>query len=218
MTDYVLIPGAGGTAWFWHRVVPLLHAAGHRVTAVDLPGDDPAAGIPEYVELAVAAARGEVVLAAQSMGAFTAYPAAERLDVAHLFLLNAMIPEPAETAGAWWGNTGSQEARVAAARAHGYAEEYDDRTYFLHDLDPEIVQAGEPYQRPEADIAFGQPCTFTRRPPTTVLAGRDDRFFPLEFQRRVARERLGQDVVEVPGGHLAGLSRPAAIAAALLDR
>jgi hypothetical protein len=35
----VLIPGAGGTAWYWHRVVPLLRAAGHEATAVDLlPG------------------------------------------------------------------------------------------------------------------------------------------------------------------------------------
>jgi pimeloyl-ACP methyl ester carboxylesterase len=217
MTDYVLIPGAGGTAWFWHRVVPLLHAAGHRAAAVDLPGDDPAAGLPEYVERVVAATRGEVVLAAQSMGAFTAYPAAEVLDVEHLFLLNAMIPEPGETAHDWWGNTGSEAARVAAARAGGYPEEMDLRTYFMHDVDPAIAAAGEPYQRNEAEIAFQSPCAFTRRPPTTVLAGRDDRFFPLGFQRRVARERLGQDVVEVPGGHLAALSHPEAIAEALLN-
>ena len=29
MSAYVLIPGAGGDAWYWHRVVPLLQAAGH---------------------------------------------------------------------------------------------------------------------------------------------------------------------------------------------
>ncbi len=48
--------------------------------------------------------------------------------------------------------------------------------------------------------------------PTRVLAGRDDRFFPLALQRRVARERLGLDVAEVPGGHLCALSRPAELA------
>jgi pimeloyl-ACP methyl ester carboxylesterase len=48
-----------------------------------------------------------------------------------------------------------------------------------------------------------------------VIAGRDDRLFPLEFQRRVARERLGLDVVEVPGGHLAALSQPEAVALAI---
>ncbi len=45
--------------------------------------------------------------------------------------------------------------------------------------------------------------------PTRVIAGRDDRFFPLDFQRRVARERLGAEVDEVPGGHLVALSQPA---------
>ncbi len=51
--------------------------------------------------------------------------------------------------------------------------------------------------------------------PTRVLAGREDRFFPLALQRRVARERLGLDVVEVPGGHLCALSRTAELADAL---
>jgi pimeloyl-ACP methyl ester carboxylesterase len=35
----VLVPGAGGVAWYWHRVIPLLRAAGHDALAVDLPGD-----------------------------------------------------------------------------------------------------------------------------------------------------------------------------------
>jgi pimeloyl-ACP methyl ester carboxylesterase len=42
--------------------------------------------------------------------------------------------------------------------------------------------------------------------PIHVLAGKDDRFFPIEFQRRVARERLGKELEEIPGGHLVALS------------
>ena len=34
---FVLIPGAGGAAWYWHRVVPELRARGHEAVAVDLP-------------------------------------------------------------------------------------------------------------------------------------------------------------------------------------
>ena len=52
--------------------------------------------------------------------------------------------------------------------------------------------------------------------PTRFLQGREDRFFPLEFQRRVVRERLGLDVEELPGGHLLALSRPEELVAALL--
>jgi hypothetical protein len=40
MRSFVLIPGAGGVAWYWHRVIPLLEQAGHEAVAVDLPGDD----------------------------------------------------------------------------------------------------------------------------------------------------------------------------------
>jgi hypothetical protein len=42
----VLITGAGGSAWYRHRVVPLPREAGHEAIAVDLPGDDEAAGLP----------------------------------------------------------------------------------------------------------------------------------------------------------------------------
>ena len=34
MTTYLLIPGAGGTAWYWHLVVPLLQEAAHEAIAV----------------------------------------------------------------------------------------------------------------------------------------------------------------------------------------
>jgi hypothetical protein len=44
--------------------------------------------------------------------------------------------------------------------------------------------------------------------PTRVLIGRDDRLFPADFQRRVARQRLGIDADEIEGGHLVALSRP----------
>jgi pimeloyl-ACP methyl ester carboxylesterase len=47
------------------------------------------------------------------------------------------------------------------------------------------------------------------------VAGREDRFFPLELQERVARERLGVDPVIVPGGHLAALSHPEEMAAVI---
>jgi Alpha/beta hydrolase family len=221
MTTFVLVPGAGGAAWYWHRVVERLSAAGHRPIAVDLPGDDPTAGVPEYADLVAGAAdgAGDIVLVAQSMGAFTALPVCGRLPVRRLVLSNAMIPAPGETPDRWWQNTGWAAARVAAARAGGYPETVDLATYFLHDVPPAVAAAGAEHERPEADIAFEQPCAFASWPDvaTAVLAGRDDRFFPLAFQRRVARERLGLDVEALPGGHLNALSEPDAVAAALLD-
>jgi pimeloyl-ACP methyl ester carboxylesterase len=148
------------------------------------------------------------------MGAFTAPAACARTPARLLVLVNPMIPRPGETAGEWWNNTGWEPARIAAAQAGGYPAEFDLATYFLHDVPADVVAAGEAHQYPEADIAFGQPCAIDRWPdvPTRVLAGRDDRFFPLDFQRGVARERLGAEVDVVPGGHLVALSRPAELA------
>ena len=216
MTAYVLIPGAGGASSYWSRVAPLLEKAGHEVVAVDLPGPDPTAGLPEYAELVVSAAKRfpRVVLVAQSMGGFTAPLAAERLPVQELVLVNAMIPVPGERAGEWWDATGSVAAREAAARREGYGE-FDVDTYFLHDVDT----AGLPDdQHDEHEAAFASPCTFTAWPERVrVLVGADDRFFPADFQRRVAKERLGVDADVRPGGHLIALAYPDIVAEYLID-
>lgn len=220
MSTFVLIPGAGGDGSYWHRVVPVLEARGHEAIAVDLPGDDEAAGLPEYTELVLKTMedREDVVLVALSMGAFTAPMVCARGSVNQLILVNAMIPRPGETPGEWWRNTGSEEARIAAARKGGYPEEITLDTYFLHDVPAKVLASGESSGRPEADIAFGQPCAIDRWPdvPTRVISGRDDRLFPLEFERRLARDRLGLEVDPVPGGHLAALSYPAELAGQLM--
>ena len=214
MVAYVLIPGAGGAGSYWSRVTPLLEQAGHEAVAVDLPGPDPSAGLPQYADLVVAAAARfpSVVLVAQSLGGFTAPMAAERLPVAELVLVNAMIPEPGERAGDWWKSTGSVEAREAAALRGGYGE-FDVETYFLHDVDPAGLE--EPYE--EADAVFGSPCEFTAWPARIrVLAGADDRLFPAGFQARIARERLAVQADIRPGGHLIALARPELVAEYLL--
>jgi pimeloyl-ACP methyl ester carboxylesterase len=51
--------------------------------------------------------------------------------------------------------------------------------------------------------------------PTRVLAGRHDRMFPLEFQRRIARQRLGLEVDEIDGGHMVAMSNPTELAGRL---
>jgi hypothetical protein len=55
MPTFVLIPGAGGDAWFWHRVVPELVSRGHDAVAVTLPAGDEAAGWTEYADAIVRA-------------------------------------------------------------------------------------------------------------------------------------------------------------------
>ncbi len=198
----------------------LLVEAGHEAIAVDLPGDDETAGLPRYTQLVVDAigSRAGVVLVAGSMGGFTAPLVCERVPVGELVLVNAMIPSPGERARDWWAHTGAIEAQEEAALAGRYGP-FDLATYFLHDVDAEVAAEGEQHQRSEADIAFESVCDFEAWPAIRirVLAGRDDRFFPVGLQRRVARDRLGVEADVLPGGHLLPLVQPQLVAAYLLQ-
>ncbi len=217
MTTFVLVPGAGGQAWYWHRLVSELQHRGHTAVAVDLPAADDSAGLAAYTDAVVAAVPGRtpVVLVAQSMGGFTAPLVCARVPVERLVLVNAMVPAPGETGGEWWTVTRHDRAIAEHAERDGLSGDAGDQeTYFFHDVPPEVVAAA--FEQPFAQSArpFEDPWPLTAWPdvPTHVLVGRDDRFFPADFQRRLAAERLGCAVEEIPGGHLAALSRPVELA------
>jgi len=65
------------------------------------------------------------------------------------------------------------------------------------------------------DLAIVQ-CILLLVAATMVISGKDDRFFPLEFQQQLARERLGVEAVVVPGGHLVALGHPDELTTAIL--
>ncbi len=221
MTSFVLVPGAGGRGWYWHRVVAELARRGCTAVAVDLPADDDTAGLAAYTDAVLAALpAGPAVLVAQSMGGLTAPLVAARTPVRGLVLVNAMVPRPGETGGQWWTATGQAGAQAAAAARAGRPFDPDDLVdAFLHDLPPEVLAAPE-MTAPvvQSGTPFAEPWPLDAWPdvPTRVLAGRADRFFPLDFQRRVARERLGLPVEEVPGGHLVALGHPVELVDRLL--
>jgi pimeloyl-ACP methyl ester carboxylesterase len=218
VTTFVLIPGAGGNASYWRELVAQLEARGHEAIPVDIAQDDPALGLPEYADLVVSAIgqRPDVVVVAQSLGGFTAPMVAERHPVRMIVLLNAMIPLPGERTGEWWDATGSGAARRAADEAADRDPEFDMERVFFHDL-PDDVRAQmleDPPPREPADTIWDQPCDIERWPEVTtrVIAGRDDRLFPLEFQQRLSRDRLAIEPDVLPGGHLLAKSRAAELA------
>lgn len=223
MAAYVLIPGAGGRAWYWHRLVAELRGRGHDTVAVDLPAADDSAGLIEYTDAVVEAIADRdvlgapLVVVAQSMGGFIGPLVCDRVPVDLLVLLNAMVPSPGESGGQWWANTGQEQARAEQAARDGRMSdgELDVMSEFFHDVPPEVtaqaLALGDP---PQSVTPFGEPWPLAKWPdvPTRFLQGRDDRFFPLEFQRRVVKGRLGAPVDEMPGGHLVALSRPRELA------
>ncbi len=219
VATYALIPGGGGDPWEWHRLVPELESRGHEALPIRLPAEDDAAGWSEYADAVVEAAsdRDEMIVVCASMGAFTAPIVCTRRRVDLLVLLNAMIPQPGETFNAWWSNTGSGAARREYHASIGIAttDADDDAVIYYHDLPGDLAaEAQARTWQDQSSTPLGEPWPLTAWPavPTRVLAGRHDRMFPLAFQRRVARERLGIDADEIDGGHMVALSNPGALA------
>ena len=215
-TTFVLVPGAGGDTVFWHRLAAELERRGHRALPVELPVRDDSAGLDAYTDTVVAAIgdRSPVVLVAQSMGGLTAPLVCERVPVELLVLLNAMVPLPGETGGEWWTATGQGEAAAAYRQQIGLPAELDDEQTYFHDMPADVVAAYTAQEFAQSGRPFEDPWPLDRWPavPTRVVAGRDDRLFPFEFQRKLAAERLGLDVDEVPGGHCLALSHPVELA------
>ena len=219
---YVLIPGAGGDVRYWQWVVPFLTATGADVIPVDLPADDDSAGLATYTDRvcdAAADVRGPLILVAQSLGGFTAPLVAERRHVDLIVLLNAMVPLPGEPGSDWWANTGQKQASADYLQRIGLGRsEFDFVEDFFHDVPDDVKRVlfstPEPHQ---SDTPFTEPWPLEQWPnvPTKFLQASQDRLFPLEFQRRVVRERLGIDVDVMPGGHLVALSRPEELAGRL---
>ena len=81
---------------------------------------------------------------------------------------------------------------------------------FLHDVPPDVAAASADHVTEQSDRPSPDPWPLDAWPdvPTRVVVGRDDRLFPLAFQRRVVEERLGIVPDELPGGHLPALARP----------
>jgi pimeloyl-ACP methyl ester carboxylesterase len=217
MATYVLIHGASD-AFYWHRVVPMLEDRGHEVVAPDLPIGDDDAGFADYADTVVEAVghRTDLIVVGQSMGAYTAPIVCQRLPVELLVLVAPMIPAPGETPGEWWENTGQPQAQRELDEREGRdpEAEFNPLVTFLHDVPDDVVRASLDHGIPgQSENIFTQPWPLEVWPdvPTRVLVGRDDRLFPLDLARRVAKERLGITPDEMPGGHLLAFGHPDAL-------
>lgn len=229
MTTFALIPGAGGQAWYWHRVVPRLSFRGHDAVAVDLPARDEAAGLEAYVRAvlravpsgASRAAGGDgLAVVGQSLGGLVAPLVAQRCSADLLVLVAPMLPRPGETGGEWWQATDQGAAMRRFALEQGRdPDATDDDTLYLHDV-PESVRAEvlrRPVEQTEGPLRDPWPLDHWPDVPTRVVAGRRDRLFPPEFTTALARERVGVEPEVIDTGHLAALADPDTLVE-LLDR
>jgi pimeloyl-ACP methyl ester carboxylesterase len=196
-----------------------LRERGHEVLSPDLPAADDSAGLGDYANRVLDAIgdRTDLAVVAQSMGAFTAPLLCGRADVRRLILVAPMIPAPGESPGEWWTSSGQTAAQREQDTREGRDPDapFDLRTAFLHDVPEDVVEQlfarGEPRQ---SDTPFREPWPLDAWPdiPTHVLAGSNDRIFPLDFMRRLSQERLNVEPDVIETGHLPALARPKELA------
>jgi len=211
MATYVLIHGAGDSAFYWLLLEPELRDRGHDTIAMDLPCDDERAGLAEYTDVIVDAIgdRRDLIVVAQSFGGFTAPLVATRLPVDLIVLVAGMIPRPGETGDDWSANTGFDEA----ARNSG-VDYSDDLVVFYNDVPRELANQALRHTRRQADRPGQEPWPLDAWPdvPTRYLLCINDNFFPADWMRGVVRDRLGIAPAEIESGHCPALSRPRELA------
>jgi pimeloyl-ACP methyl ester carboxylesterase len=218
MTTFVLIHGGGDVGWYWHLVEAELRSRGHDVVAPDLPGDDESATLTDYADsvIDVVDAKRDLVVVGHSFGAFTASLVADRLPVDVLVLVAGMIPAPGESPDDWWRNTGYRSAvEEQAARDGGLTGSSDPYVSFYHDVPRELADEAMARERAhpsQASMVAPWPLDAWPHVPTRFVLCTADRFFPPDFFRRLAYERLGIVPDEIASGHCPALSRPKELA------
>jgi pimeloyl-ACP methyl ester carboxylesterase len=219
MSDVVLIHSTGQGAAGWERVVRALTERGQTAYAVELPSEPDllAADYAELVRRQVGAVAAPVVLA--HSGAGPLLPAAARaLQAHHQVWLAAWVPDPAESfaddAGLhaqaafdrdWIGKDPTEDDAVAA-------------TFLYHDCDQATLEWALSTRRlflPRG--VYGERLSLAPEIPSTYVVAAQDRTIRPEWQRRMARERLGVEPIEIPTGHCPNVSQPDRLAGILVD-
>lgn len=231
VATFALIHGAWHGAWCFERLTPELEARGHQVIAVDLPGDDPAATFETYADRVVRALadeREELVLVGHSLGGMTIPLVAVRRPVRRLVYLGAFVPVP----GRSFAEQLADEPDTVLPEYRAGLGERDDqgrsrwideavaRRVLCADCDERDAHAAFQRLRPQAQAPYGVPCGLERLPsvPSTYVVCTEDRIVNPKRSRRVAHDRLGAELVELPGSHSPFLSRPGELAGVLHDR
>jgi Alpha/beta hydrolase family len=220
--DFLLVHGSTQTPRGYDRLAAALHDRGHRTVAADLPVDRPKWTADRYAEVAREQAAGltEPVLVVHSAAGAVAPAVAAAVGARHVAWLGAVVPDPGRSVldelAADPGMFGPEWHEWTGDLAGAPAE----TAYFLfHDCDLATLRWALTTTRlwPVRELFAATAAPMPDLPPSTYVLPTQDRTLAPDWMRRVARERLNTEAVEVPGGHCPHVSRPEQVAA-LLDR
>jgi pimeloyl-ACP methyl ester carboxylesterase len=228
MATFALVHGAWHGAWCWERLTPFLQQAGHHVVAMDLPIEDGSASFDTHADVvcdALAGRDGDVVLVGHSYGGLVIPLVAARRPIRHLVYVCAYAPDigrslhdqlrhapDALNEAVYKGLKLDEQGRYL------WVDDGLARTLVYADCDEPTAIAAIKRLRPPSPNANPLPCSLTELPavPCTSVVCADDQCLGVEWAKRVARDRLGADLIELPGSHSPFLSRPRVLADVLL--
>lgn len=213
--DYVL-HGTAQAAVGWQRLINVLEGRGHQTFTVDFPADQPRLLAHDYAGIAATqvgrAARDPIVVAHSGAGLLLP-TVAEAVGASHLLWLAAAVPDFAGgTSFAEQLQTSASDIAGREWRSFGRLSTEDPvvAAYFgFHDCDLETLRWAITTMRlfyPEA--VYRQPAPPRPVMPSTFVLPRHDRTLRPDWMRKIARERLGVEPIEVDGGHFPHVSRP----------
>lgn len=152
---------------------------------------------------------------------------AARRPVRHLVYLCAMVPDIGRSV---FDQLGDEIEMLNPTYQEGLSVPDDQlrqvwvdfdiaRAMFYGDCDEPTTKAALDRLRPQSAFPALQPFSLTEFPAvnTTSIVCGDDQILRPEWSRRTARERIGAELIELPGDHSPFYSRPSVLADVLLD-
>lgn len=223
MTTFCLMHSSGQGPAGWKLLIDELEQRGHHALTPAFHLDRTDEGLRFHAETIVEALNvsglnpAEVVCVAHSAAGMYLPLVAERWRPRQMVFLAAVVPRPGISFReqfqtdptffnpAWIGKNPLDEA-VA-------------REFIFHDCPPERLEwALSTRVLFYAKRAMEEPCPLTIWPqvPTSYIVCAEDRTITPVWQRKAAREWLGVEPIELPGGHAPNVSRPEALADVLM--
>jgi pimeloyl-ACP methyl ester carboxylesterase len=221
MSLFCLVHGSTQNASCWDMLIPELERRGHEIVRMNLPANEPDASATRYAEViaaAIPADRDDAIVVAHSASGLFLPLVPQTRHVRRLVFLAAVIPQLGKSLRdqvnddntmfnpEWLGKDPTKDAQLALK-------------FLFHDCSPDHSSRALTTMRLMfARQALLEICPLTVWPavPSSYILCTEDRAIQPQWSRRAARERLGVDPIELPGGHCPYASRPAELADALI--
>ena len=220
MSLFCLVHGSTQNASCWDPLILELEKLGHEAVRMNLPVNEPEASATRYADLIAEAIPRNlddaIVVAHSASGLFLPLVPALR-PVRGLVFLASVVPSIGKSLRdqvleekdmfnpEWIGKDPTKDEQLA-------------RQFLFHDCSPERTEwalGTMSLMLARQSILEVSPLTEWSSVPCSYIVCQDDRTIQPGWSRGAARERLGIDAIELPGGHCPFVGRSAELAIAL---